>query len=285
MTAFAALRRGIAVPHLLALVAALVAAPAVIAQQQGPVTLRLNGNRGDANTYRFEQDISLRMPPELGGATEVKSLLVLSQTLQGTRGDTLRYEAQVRDVAVEMEPSPTGEDLDFSQFKGQRFTVVTDRRGDILAISGAAGPGAEQLQQSIRQVGFPTLPRGPVRVGDTWTDTTRIDASAMALPAEGEIVSVNRATLKGLSRSGAATVADLTVETTFHFEPGARAMPGMSVQMRGSRADNVRFDVTNGRYMSAAGQQDFTLNMSIPGAAGSLSIQGTARSRARLLDS
>lgn len=261
---------------------ALAAAPGC-AQQPGPVTLRLSGDRGQTSTYRFEQDISLRMPPEFGGSQEVNSLLVLEQRVQGTNGDTIRYRTEVVDVAVDMQSDPTGGGMDFSQFEGQRFEVAVTRRGDILSMAGDGAAGADQLQQTIRQVGFPLLPRRPVAVGDSWVDTTRVDAAAMALPADGDIVSVNRATLKGLSREGEATVADLVVESTFRFEPGPRASPGMSLQLNGARTDDVRFDVTRGRFLDASGRQAFTLNMGIAGAGASFAIRGEARSRARLV--
>jgi hypothetical protein len=284
------MRRTIAPPRrarggtaVLALAAAfaLAASPAA-AQQRGPVTLRLGGEGEEASTYRFEQEISLRMPQEFGGPQQVKSLLVLEQRVEDVEADTIRYRTEVLDVSVDMESDPTGGGLDFSQFEGQRFQVSMTRRGDILGLAGG-GSGAEQLQQTIRQVGFPLLPRRPVSVGDTWVDTTRVDAAAMALPADGDIVSVNRATLEAITREGDTTVASLAVETRFHFEPGPRATPGMSVQLNGARTDDVRFDVGRGRFLSASGRQAFTLNMGIAGAGASLSIQGEARSQARLV--
>lgn len=255
------------------------------AQEQGPVTLQLKATRGQPVTYRFQQEIDLQMPPELGGSQKVRSLLMVQQTLERATADTLRYLAEVKDVGVEMDASPMGGDLDFSRFRGQRFRMSLTSRGEILELEplGAAEAGTEQLQHSIRQVGFPLLPERPIRVGESWVDTSRVDAAAMALPADGQIVSVNRATLRRLLREGDATVAELLVETTFRFEPGPRAMPGMQVEMTGERADTIRFDVTNGRFLGGSGSQDFRMSMAIPGAPGSLTIQGTARSTASLV--
>lgn len=258
---------------------------AALGAQEGPVTLRLEARRGDTSAYRFQQRIDLQMPPEFGGRQEVGSLLVVGQRVERVDEDSIRYLAEVRDVTVEMDSAPMGSDLDFSRFEGQRFRMTLSRGGELLSVEPVEGtaPGAAQLQQSIRQVGFPTLPRGPVRVGDTWVDTTRVDASAMALPAAGEIVSVNRTTLRRLLSAGGATVAELTVETAFRFEPAARPMPAMQVDVSGTRSDTVRFDVTGGRFLTSSGSQSFEMTMAIPGASGSLSIQGTATSRAELL--
>lgn len=253
--------------------------------QEALVTLRLEARAGDSATYRYEQRIDLRMPPEFGGEQRVASRLVVEQRAEEVSEPSIRYLAQVREVRVEMESSPTAGDLDFSRFEGQRFRMTVDRRGRLQSMTPLddAGPGVDQLQQSMRQVGFPSLPPGPVRVGESWVDTTRIDAAAMALPAEGEIISVSRTTLERLVGTGRDRVAELRVETDFRFEPGGATIPGMRVDLTGSRSDRVRFDVARGRFLDSTGTQEFEMTMGIPGAASSLSIEGTATSRAELL--
>lgn len=253
--------------------------------QEEPVTLRLEARPGETAAYRYAQEIDLRMPPEFGGDQRVVSRLVVRQRAERVREESIRYLSEVREVSVEMAGGPAAEELDFSRFEGQRFHMTLDRRGRLQEIApiGQPGPGFEQLEQSMRQIGFPVLPEDPVTVGESWVDTTRVDAAAMALPAAGEIVSISRATLRGISRDGGTTVADLLVETDFHFEPGGGAMPGMQVEVTGSREDEVRFDVARGRFLEADGTQEFRMRMAIPGARSSLSIEGTATSRAELL--
>lgn len=266
-----------------ALTAALLLAvlPHVSGAQE--VTLRLDPTPGQTQTYRFEQDLDFRMPPEFGGDQQLRSFLLLDQTADRLSADTIHYENVVRDISVDMEGSTGAGDLDFSQFKGQTFTSAVTRRGEVVALEMGEGMAvSDQVEHALRQMGFPLLPDAPVRVGQSWTDTTRVDAAAMAVPAEGEIVSISRTTLRGIGRQGGSQVAELRVETTFAFEPGARALPGMRVEMTGNRADDVRFDVTAGRFLEATGQQDFVLNMTMPGASGTFAIRGTARSRANL---
>lgn len=258
---------------------------ALLAAQDGPVTLRLQGRQGDAAVYRFEQDIALQMPPEFGGDQAVGSRLVVEQRVERADEASIRYLAEVRSVSVEMDDSGMAGDLDFSEFEGQRFRMTLSRRGELQEMEpvGEATPGTAQLQQSMRQAGFPVLPVAPVRPGDSWVDTSRVDATAMALPAAGEIVSVHRTTLTRLVSEGTGTVAELAVETSFRFEPAAGAMPGMRVEVTGDRTDAVRFDVTRGRYLASDGSQQFEMTMSIPGATGGLSIRGTATNRTELL--
>ncbi len=107
----------------------------------------------------------------------------------------------------------------------------------------------------------------------------------MGMAAPGFLVLINNISLVRLSRSGSATIADLLVETTYEFEPEEGAFSGLSVEVTGSRADNVRFDVTNGHVLSARGAQDFTMNMTVPGLGSSFSVQGSGESTARLIES
>lgn len=247
------------------------------------VTLRLDPAQGDTLSYRFEQDMDFAMPPEFGGDQRMRSVLQLDQVATGFAGDTIRYDNIVREISFEMEGATGAENPDFSQFEGQTFEADVTRRNGILNLRMTDGSGvSEQVRDALSQMGFPLLPRGPVRPGESWTDTTRVDAAAMAVPAEGDIVSINRTTLQGLDREGGATVARLRVESTYAFEPGPRTLPSMGVELTGTRADDVRFDVTSGRFLTANGEQQFVFDITMPGASGSFTIEGRIRSRARL---
>lgn len=255
--------------------------PAAAAAQDGPVTLRLDPRAGEPETYRYEQDVGLRMPDEFGGARDISSLLVLRQTPRRIEGDTLHYRAEVREIAVHV--NGNGEmGPDVSRFRGRRYDMGVTRRGELVSLRPAEPGGAEAdaLEESLRQFGFPVLPDRPVRVGDRWTRTHRADATAMALPARGEIVAVDRAVLRGLERRDGRTIARIRVESTYRFDPGPGAAPGMRVELTGSRTDDVRFDVDRGRFLDAAGRHDFTVRISIPGAPGRFTIRGDAERRA-----
>ena len=87
-----------------------------------------------------------------------------------------------------------------------------------------------------------------------------------------------------MSRSGSSTIADILVETAYGFEPDRDAFPGVSVEMTGSRADNVRFDVTRGHFLSARGAQDFTMSLTVPGLGQAFAVRGNGESSAGLVD-
>lgn len=261
-------------------------APSPAAAQDGPVSLRLDPESAGSATYRYEQEIHLRMPAEFGGARDISSRLLLRQTPRGVGEDTLRYLAEVREIAVDAGgDGPASPDV--SRYRGRSYEMRMTRRGELLSLRPveSGGSGATQLEESLRQFGFPLLPRRPVRVGDRWTHTRRVDATAMALPARGKIVAVNRATLRGLERRGGRTIARFRVESTYRFEPDPRAAPGMRVELTGTRTDDVRFDVTGGRFLDADGRHEFTVRLSIPGAPGSFTIRGDAERKAALAGS
>lgn len=263
--------------------AALLLSAAPASAQEAPVVLRLTPQQGQSLTYRYEQDVDIDLPPEFGGSQAVRSRLVLEQTARGVRGDTLRYTTRVHEVSVDVNGG--GDALDFSRFEGQAFDATMTRRGEIVRLrpQGQAPSGVEQIEESMRQVGFPLLPPAAVRVGESWTDTTRVEAGTMGVPADGDIVSVNRTTLERLTREGERTVAHLSVSTRFGFEPRRGGLAAMNVEVTGSARDTVRFDVTGGKYLDAGGRQNFVMDMSMPGSSGSLVVRATGRREASLV--
>ena len=251
--------------------------------QQSPITLRLDPENGETHVYRYRQNIDIDLPPEFGGAQAVRSNLLLHQTARGSRGDTLRMIHEVREVDVDV--SGRGDAMDFSRFEGQRFDATVTRRGEIVRLDplGEAPTGVGQLRESMRQVGFPLLPPRPVAVGDSWVDTTRVEAGTMGVPADGDVVSVNRTTLERLGEEGDRTVAHLSVVSSFGFEPRRGGMVGMNVEIRGAARDSVRFDVSDGKFLEAGGRQNFVMNMSIPGSPGAITIRATGTRSAELV--
>ncbi len=111
-----------------------------------------------------------------------------------------------------------------------------------------------------------------------------VRAADMGMAAPGFLVLINDISLQRLSRSGSSTIAEILVETAYDFEPDRDAFPGVSVEMIGSRADSVRFDVTRGHFLSARGAQDFTMSLSVPGLGQAFAVRGNGESSAGLVD-
>lgn len=274
-------------PALWALMALIMAPGVVLAQEQ--VLLRLDSPIGESLTYRFEIHLDIAVPPMLGGSQQLETLMVVQQTTTDVRGDTLYFDATVREASFSLRSEAGGEMLPnvSEDLAAQSFRTAVTRQGEPvdIQIDGQSPETSAQVRSALRQAGFPTLPGRPVAVGDQWRDTIRIRAADMGMAAPGFLVLINDISLVRLSRSGSATIADLLVETTYDFEPEEGASSGLSVEVTGSRADNVRFDVTNGHFLSARGAQDFTMSMTVPGLGTSFSVQGSGESSALLIES
>lgn len=281
-----AYRRKLAVCALVALV--LPAAAAAPTQAQDAVRLRLDSRAGESLVYQFELSLDIAVPEELGGAQRLESLMVLQQTAQDIRGDTLYFDSSVQDASFSLRSAEGAEMLPdaSAELVGQNFRTAFTRRAEpvIIEIEGQSPEASAQVRSALRQGGFPTLPEGAVRVGDRWRDTVRIRAADIGMAAPGFLVLINDISLQRLSRSGSSTIADILVETVYDFEPDRNAFPGVSVEMTGSRADNVRFDVTRGHFLSARGAQDFTMNLTVPGLGQAFSVRGSGESSAGLVD-
>jgi hypothetical protein len=258
------------------------------ARSQETAHLRLDSETGETLTYRFELNLDIGVPAELGGSQRLESLMVLRQTTHDVRGDTLFFDALVQDASFSLRSEAGAEMLpDVSQdLEGQSFRTALTRRGEPLdiQIEGQDAEASAKVRSALRQGGFPKLPDRPVRVGEAWRDTVRIRAADMGMAAPGILVLINDISLQRLSRSGSSTIADILVETIYEFEPDEDAFPGVSVEMTGSRADNVRFNVTRGHFLSARGAQDFTMNLTVPGLGQSFSVRGSGESSASLVE-
>jgi len=283
----ATIRSSLITPAVWALMALTMAPDVVLAQER--VLLRLDSPIGESLTYRFEINLDIAVPPVLGGSQRLESLLVVRQTTTDVRGDTLYFDATVREANFSLRSDDGREMLPnvSEDLAGQSFRTAFTSQGEPLdiQIEGQSPEANAQVRSALRQAGFPTLPGHPVAVGDRWRDTLRIRAADMGMAAPGFLVLINDISLVRLRGSGSATIADLLVETTYEFEPEEGTSSGLSVEVTGSRADNVRFDVTNGHFLSASGAQDFTMKMTVPGLGTSFSVQGSGESTALLIES
>ena len=283
----ATIRSSLITPALWALIALTMAPGVVFAQEQ--VLLRLDSPIGESLSYRFEIHLDIAVPPVLGGSQRLESLMVVQQTTTDVRGDTLYFDATVREANFSLRSEDGREMLPnvSEDLAGQSFRTAFTSQGEPvdIQIEGQSPEASAQVRSALRQAGFPTLPGRLVAVGDRWRDTLRIRAADMGMAAPGFLVLINDISLVRLRRSGSATIADLLVETRYEFEPEEGASSGLSVKVTGSRADNVRFDVTNGHFLGASGAQDFTMSMTVPGLGGSFSVHGSGESTALLIES
>lgn len=267
--------------------------PAADADQE--VRLELKAEEGETATYRYETRASITPPPALGAATEVTSTMVLRRTVESVTPDSLRFRAQVEDFQLDVssqDQQARGQLESMAEQArenavGSRFWLTVSPAGEMIRIRREGGATVEGsgVEQSLRQLSFAALPRGPVAVGDSWSGTDSLAASSFGAPVQGTVVTDTRTTLESIDRSGGGPIAVLQVEGTFELHSDTASGGGMTGEMQGSSARTLRFDVEAGRFLDAEGAQDVTFNLSMPGAqGGSFSVQTTIRNSSRLVD-
>lgn len=265
------------------------------AQEEGPVRLRLDDTEGRSSTYLVQSRTDVSPPPGMGSPTTAESTLRMRRTVESVSGDTLRVAVRVDSFALDLESDDEqvrsqlrqAEKESRKAMSGETFRLSITRRGEIVEAGGLGdgAAGAQQLDRTVRNLTFAALPEGPISVGESWSDTLRTGASSFGVPVEGEVLTETTSTLARLVRRDGRRVAEIDVEGTFRFEPDTTARAAMSIEMSGSSARTIRFDVDGGRFLGSSGAQDFTVNLSLPGQMeGSFTVQGNSESSATLVE-
>lgn len=276
-------------------VGASLAAPAATLAQQEPVELRLRAEEGATATYRFEWKSHLAPPPAMDmSATDVTGSAVVARTAEEVRGDTLKFRSRIEDIQLDIQSgNPQVQSQSEAAAKrsermvGREFVLTVTRTGHVVAMEA---PNAEavsggQIERSLRELSFVTLPERPVAPGDSWKGQETVDAVSFGIPLQGDVVTRTTTTLDRVFEESGSRIAELQVEATFEFRPtGETKEQTMQVQMNGSSAQTIRFDVDEGRFLSSSGAQDFTVNLSIPGQPVSFTVQGSNETSARLVE-
>lgn len=266
---------------------------AAVAQEAGPVTLELKAEEGETSVYRFQSSTHITPPPGMGIETTADAFVIMSNAVEEVVGDTLRMSASIDSFSLELASDNEqmssqlrqAEEQSRKRMKGETFEVAVTRRGEIVEMGSVGGGGVRQLDRSFRELAFATLPAEPVTVGESWTSRRTSGTSSFGIPVQGEVVTETTSTLSRIFRRGGSRVAEISVESTFAFEPDTAASSAMEVDMEGSSARTIHFDIEEGRFLSSSGAQDFTVHLSMAGqAGGSVTIQGSSESSSELVE-
>ena len=242
---------------LFAVLPGIVAIPtAAPGQTPDPVVLRLGGEPGRTARYRHEKQLSLHLPEELGGEASTRTLLRLDQTVEQSTRDSVVVSSEIREFQFEVVPAP--EQLpDLEGLEGMRFRSTTTPSGRIyrIEVEGAGDqvgkPLRDQIESWLRELGFPALPVGPTRPGDSWKDTTRVPLSALlGLQGTAEAVEVRTTTLRAVDETPHGPTALLDVRTEW---TSAGEGPSPDVTVRGSSRQSVRFAMESGWFIDSSG--------------------------------
>lgn len=257
-----------------------------------PVYLRLSPEPDRSLVYAHRIRAEMEAPPELGGSRSLTSRMRLRQTPVRVGADSLDLRIEVEAISVSADSVP-GERLpDLTRHRGAVYLARLTTRGELVSMggdgSGGGGVGrggVSPVRRSVRMGGFPTLPDEPVRPGDSWVDTTRVEAGVVqGMMTEGTTVAVSRTTLEELRREGETRLAELSVVTSYSFERADSVPSSVRADMSGSGSSTVRFDVGNGRFLHAESGQDYTVNVGLPDSPRTLSVRFRVESEARLVE-
>ena len=238
--------RGRVARALLALAALLVAAVPAPAQRDAAVLLRIGPPVGDTLRMRYEQDVSLTARSNGGESdstvTMHSALLLLSHVLVQGRDETGTTITAVTDsVAVRTEGSAPLPETARRAMQGQRVQlhIAPDGAASVLAAPPAFGADVEAVVSGMPA----TLPRRPVRVGETWEALMRIPLGAHMTGPGARLHAVYR--LDSLSVDGG--LAYLSMHGTITREAiSAPQRTGVRVATTGSVVARIRVDRRRG---------------------------------------
>lgn len=241
-------------------------------------------------TYAHRVHARVEAPPQLGGGQSLRSIMRLRQTPVRVGADSLDVRVEIADLSLSADSVPEEQLPDLERHEGATYLARMTTRGELIRMSEESGRGGADraggispVQRSVRMSAFPTLPAGPVRPGDTWVDTTRVETGVMQGMGEGTTLAVSRTTLDGLHREGTTRIAQLSTVTSYTFRPADTGRSGIEAHMSGSGSADVRFDVTNGRYLHSDAAQDYTVNLRYPGGDRTYSVRFHVDSEAQLV--
>ncbi len=250
---------------LLALTSASAAAQAGM---QEPVSLRLGGQPGQTNKYQSTMEVFMRGGPMAmmgGGDTTVPTMrfnTFVTRTINGVAGDTITFADVVDSARAETPAMPQmGAMMGgmASNLRGQTTTTRMDNRGRFYSVEvtnannannadGAGGPGgpggpggrgnAGRMPGRNQRFLF-VLPAGPVRPGETWSDSMLVAGSEN----EGSTNFLASYKLESVTQQGSSRVAVVSMN-------GTMATNGPAGPQVMSVAGEFQFDVTGRRIAS-----------------------------------
>ena len=258
------------------------------APDSGPVTLRLGGAPGRVLSYAHVNRLALELPDELGRRATTRTSLRLDQEIESRGTDSVVVLSELREFQFDVDPRP--EELpDLSRLQGLRFRSTSTPAGRIyrIEIEGAGGPVQKQFRDQVeawlRGLGFPALLPGPARIGDSWTDSTRVPLAALlGLQAEAEAIEVRTTTLADVDLEQGAPIAQLNVETRWTDDPVSTAR---NVIVRGASSQTARFDVRQGVFLDSRGTSRMRVEINAGSGAPPLAIAAEGSYETRLVES
>ncbi len=234
--------------------------------------LRVRWRAGQTTRYEIvtTQDIEAPAPgrPGLSRRTEaVAAVETLSVTPDGTATQRMRLES-VRLASGSLSPGERGPLVE--ALRAARMSYRQDPRGAVVgAPQGQGLEGAGEVRSTVEgmltallQLG-PTLPEGPVRVGDGWDERSE----ARLAPAPGGDLTLTLArhhTLRSWRLGPEGAVAEL--DTTWVLRtPEGRAVGQIPMRGEGAGQGRTRLDLGRGVVVDSRVQGTMSVRLTVRG--------------------
>lgn len=243
-------------PIRFAAILAVLASPAMAqTSSQEAVYLRIGGQPGQSNRYRSTIDVFVRGGPmAMSSDTTLPMSRITTFTtrqVSTVTGDTVTFGDVVDSATIETPamPAMAAQMGNFAaNLRGQTTTTKMDPRGKVVSIvvqnpnAGMMGGGRGMMRNvpGRNQRAMFVFPERAIRVGDTWSDSMLIAATA---PEEGPTNFLASFKLEGIEMISGVRVASVSFN-------GTMATNGPNGPQLMSSAGAFQFDV-NGRRVAS----------------------------------
>lgn len=252
------------------LAALMIAGCAAGASNATPLTLRFRPAAGTLNRYVYEQRVTMQadsgtpLPPQ-----DVTLRIYLTQAVGAGAADGIPVTSTIDSLSLDNGALPASF---LAAVEGrarglQTLTVLDQRmrtvRHEVVNRAGLDAGRLDAFEQGTSGLAFP-LPEGPVRVGDSWTVTTRLPTGQMLPGAAGPLEAATTLTVRQVRIAGSDTVVLLDVESRLPEAPIPVDMGiGRSaLRLSGTLAGEQEFSVSRGTVVRASMAGEIRVEMS-----------------------
>lgn len=252
------------------LAAVLIAGCAAGASNAAPLTLRFRPAAGTLHRYVYEQRVTMRadsgtpLPPQ-----DVTLRIYLTQAVGAGEADGIPVTSTIDSLSLDNGALPASflEAVEGRARGLQTLTVLDQRmrtiRHEVVNRAGLDAGRLDAFEQGTSGLAFP-LPEGPVRVGDSWTVTTRLPTGQMLPGTAGPLEAATTLTVRQVRIAGSDTAVLLDVESRLPEAPIPVDMGiGRSaLRLSGTLAGEQEFSVSRGTVVRASIAGEIRVEMS-----------------------
>ncbi|HOW84571.1 MAG TPA: hypothetical protein P5119_04365 [Candidatus Aminicenantes bacterium] len=245
------------------------------------VVLEYKMPAGRSLTYQYSQEMTQAMEAQ-GQAVDSQVSVASAMTFRakGPKGRDLLVGATIDDMRMTVSTNMTGDmSPDMSEAKGKSFDMVLSPLGAEIDSAGAEAvtysvAGEAQNVSAYFKAFFPDLLGKPVKVGDTWPSSDKIDqgSAAMKMHVENQYVH----TLEGFETVDGLECARISAQVTGTVS-GSGSQGGMDMTMSGANKGQTVwfFAVKEGIFVKAVNET--TADVAVDLAAAGLTIPVTEK--------